>query len=315
MKPAAFRYERPTTIDAAVDLLASDPEARVLAGGQSLMALMAMRLARPELLVDINEIPELARIDDAGPVIEIGAGVRQRAVERHPAVRAALPVLSGAIALIGHPTIRNRGTVCGSLAHADPASELPAVAVALDAEMVIRSASATREVPAREFFVGPFTTSMEQGEMLTHVRFDVRKAPRYGAIVEHARRSGDFAVAGAVCGLDVDADGQVTDARVVGFGVDSFPRRSSAAEAPLRSATLAGAASLDPAWSAMLDDSAQQLADHCEPTSDIHGSAAYRRRIVGEMLRRAVRRCADGWLQQRVRPDGERPIDTWRDRS
>jgi len=285
VKPAPFLYRRPTDLATALGLLGDDPDgARVLAGGQSLMALMAMRLARPEVVVDINEIAALAGIERDGAVIQIGAAVRQRAVERDPDVRASLPVLADAVALIGHPTIRNRGTVCGSLAHADPASELPAVAVALDADLVVQSTAGTRVVPARDYFVGPFTTSMEPGEMLTHVRFDTSTAPSRAAIVEHARRSGDFAIAGVVCGLDLDETAGVAGASVVAFGVDPFPRRAVAAEQALA----ARAVTVD-----AIDEAAGLLADGCDPTSDIHGSASYRRRIVAEMLRRAVGRCLD----------------------
>ncbi|MGE3445891.1 MAG: xanthine dehydrogenase family protein subunit M [Acidimicrobiia bacterium] len=292
MKPAPFRYERPTDLDTALQLLAADPDgARVLAGGQSLLALMNMRLARPETLVDLNEIAELQQIERRGDVLEIGALVRQRVAERNPDVRAALPLLVEAIELIGHATIRNRGTVGGSIAHADPASELPAAAVALDAELVVRSASGTRTIPAAEFFTGPFSTAMEPGEVLVAVRFDLTRAPRRAAVVEHARRSGDFAVAGAVCGLDVGADGVVHSARVVGVGLDAYPRRASDVEATLAGGTARAAAELDTDTLATIEAAAAQLAARCAPTSDIHGSADYRRRVGAEMFRRAVRRC------------------------
>lgn len=294
MKPAPFRFERPTDLDTALRLLADDPDgARVLAGGQSLLALMNMRLARPETLVDLNEIPELQRIDVTDRTVQLGALVRQRVTERDPQLAAALPLLVQAIAHIGHATIRNRGTVGGSIAHADPASELPAAAVALDADLIVRSIGGTRTIPAAEFFSGPFSTSMEPGEVLVAVRFDRSRSPQRSAVVEHARRSGDFAVAGAICGIDLSADGTVTAARVVGLGLNPYPRRATDVEATLCDGSVRATAggTLDAGTLATVEAAARQLAEGCDPTSDIHGSAAYRRRIGAEMFRRAITRC------------------------
>lgn len=283
MKPAAFEYERPTTIEAALELLADGTrETFVLAGGQSLMPMLAMRLSRPERIVDINEIAELQRIEATDGVLEIGACTRQRAVEHSDVVRRELPVLVDGLHLIGHPTIRNRGTFGGSLAHADPAAELPALAVALGAELLVRSPGRTRTVPAEEFLVGLFTTSIVPGELVVAVRFAPSAVPRHAAIVEYSRRSGDFAIAGAVCAVDIHA-GVVSGARVVGVGVDPAPRRCAAAEDVLNGADLADLA--------VIDAAAAALAADCNPTNDVHGSAAYRRRVVAETFRRAVRAC------------------------
>lgn len=292
MKPTAFRLERPTDLDTALQLLAADPDgARVLAGGQSLLALMNMRLARPETLVDLNEITELQQIQRRGDMLEIGSLVRQRVAERHPEVRAALPLLADSIELIGHPAIRNRGTVGGSVVHADPASELPATAVALNAEMVVRSAAGERSIMAHEFFTGPFSTAMEPGEVLVALRFDLTRTPQRSGVFEHARRAGDFAIAGTICAFDFGAHGVVTDARIVGIGLDPFPRRLGDVEATLVNGSVRASTELDARTLATIDTAALQLASSCAPTSDIHGSADYRRRVGAETFRRAVRRC------------------------
>lgn len=283
MKPARFDYERPTTVEDALALLGDgSDETRVMAGGQSLMPMLAMRLSRPERLVDINGIAELQGVKLHDGVIDIGAGTRQRSVERADVVVRELPILIDALQLVGHPTIRNRGTFGGSLAHADPAAELPAVAVALGAEFVIRSTRGTRVEAAQDFLIGHFTSSLEVDELLVAVRFPLSSVPRYMAIEEYSRRSGDFAVAGAVCALDVDS-GRVHNARVVGIGVDAHPRRCGLAEELVNGADLGDQSVIDAACAALADD--------CNPSDDVHGSASYRRRIVAETLRRALAKC------------------------
>jgi carbon-monoxide dehydrogenase medium subunit len=286
MKPAAFRYHRASGLEEALAVMADDAEeVRALAGGQSLVALMAMRLSRPEVLVDLNGLGELAGIEVRDDRLCIGAMTRQRDVEMSPLVAQHAPVLRSALGYVGHVTIRHRGTIGGSIAHADPAAELPTVAVALDAEIVLRSATGTRVVAADDFFDGYLMTAIEPGELLVEVRFPLDRIPARHAVVEFARRAGDFAVAGAVVLADVDQDGTVTRARAVPLGVGPAPRRSRQAEDVLVGRTLDDDA---------IHESAARVAADCSPSDDIHGSAAYRREIVAEMTRRALSRIAQG---------------------
>src|SRR5213080_2836239 len=204
MKPAPFQYVRASSIDDALAGLAGHgDDAKVLAGGQSLIALMNLRLVRPAVLVDINRLSDLAYIRQENGTLAIGALTRQSAVESSDVIARLCPLMAEAIRFVGHRPIRNRGTVGGNLAHADPASELPAVALALDAEFEVASASGSRRVPASEFFIGTWTTAVESGELLTAIHFPALGGAAWGdrlgfAVEEIARRSGDFALAGAV---------------------------------------------------------------------------------------------------------------------
>lgn len=286
MKAARFDLVRPRSLPDALAALADGPEeSRVLAGGQSLVALMALRLSRPDLVIDLNEISELSGIDVTPDHVEIGAMTRQHRVETDPEIASTVPLLAEAVGLIGHRTIRNRGTIGGSLAHADPAAELPAVAVALGAQFVIQRAGASRVVPADEFFQGPFDTCLEPTEILTGVRFDRGPASRKTTIVEHSRRSGDFAVAGVAMAIDLADDDTITAARIVGFGIDPVPQRSTSAESMLVGQHVADHNAAEAA--------AHELAAGCSPTADIHASAPHRRRVAAEMLRRALSRCGE----------------------
>jgi aerobic carbon-monoxide dehydrogenase medium subunit len=236
MKSAPFVYAAPATVDEAVGLLAEHgDEAKVLAGGQSLVPLLALRLARPGVLVDVNRVRGLAGVQRENGAVRVGALTRHAVVEHDWDLAAAVPLLARAAPMIGHFQIRNRGTVGGSLAHADPAAEWPAVALALDAELEVRSAGGTRTVGARDFFVSTFTTALEPADLLVAARF-----PAWGpgcgfAVEELARRSGDFAIAGAVCGVQL-ADGRVTRAAIALLGMGSTPRRADAAEQQLAGA-------------------------------------------------------------------------------
>jgi aerobic carbon-monoxide dehydrogenase medium subunit len=284
MKPAAFDYVSPTSIDEAVQALADDEEGdvKVLAGGQSLVPLLSLRLAQPTRLVDINRIPGLGEISESGGVLTIGALTRQRVAEHSDVVRSACPLMAAAIPHIGHTAIRNRGTVGGSIAHADPAAELPTVAACLDAELVATGPGGERVIPAAEFFTGFFTTALNEDEILTAVR--VRSAgPATGAAYEEvARRHGDFAMAGVAAVVRLDGD-VVAEARIAISGVDLVPVRAGKAEAALVGQVVDDAT---------VNEAAEAGAADLHPSADLHGSSAYRKHVAGVLIRRAVRTAA-----------------------
>lgn len=283
MKPAPFAYHAPRELGEACALLASgaesDEDVRILAGGQSLVPMMNFRLASPTALVDIGRIPELRflRINDAGE-LEVGAGVRQQELLRDPRVNEGWPVLAYAVRHIGHPQVRSRGTVCGSLAHHDPAGELPAVAVALDARLRLASVGGEREVPAAEFFVSHFEVALRPGELVVSVVF-----PRPGrcsgwGFHELSRRQGDFAIVGALSVLSPRGSPSAGTARVVVFGAGPKPLRLKDAEA------LADT----PDDSFDVEPLRQMVAEAVDPVSDIHASAEHRRTLAGEVVARSL---------------------------
>jgi carbon-monoxide dehydrogenase medium subunit len=230
VKPPPFRYLRATSIEECLDAIAEHgDEAKVLAGGQSLVPLMNLRLARPQWVVDVSRIPDLDYIRIEGDTLRIGAMTRHRELEVSDAVAGACPLLSQAAAMIGYPAIRNRGTLGGSLAHADPAAELPCVACATDAEIVAASRAGRRVIPAREFFEGYFETALDPAELLIEARFPVARTGQAWQFREFTRKSGDFAVAAAAVGL-ASADGLVTEARIAIGGVADRPLRATKAE-------------------------------------------------------------------------------------
>jgi carbon-monoxide dehydrogenase medium subunit len=280
MKPAPFEYHAPETVAEAAALLARyEGEAKVLAGGQSLVPLLNMRLARPQALVDLNRVPDLAGIREEGGRIVIGAMTRQRDVERSDLVRRAQPLLHEAVTLIAHPQIRNRGTIGGSLAHADPASELPAVALALDAEFAVTGPAGTRSLPASDFFVTFLTTALEPEEVLTSITFPSQPPNTGSSVQEVARRHGDFALAGCAATVTLQGD-RCSEARIALFGVGATPVRASSAEETLRGETIS-----DPA----LDAAAAKVAEEIdEPLGDIHASSDFRRHLAKTMTRRAL---------------------------
>jgi carbon-monoxide dehydrogenase medium subunit len=234
MKPARFAYEAPTQLDAALALLADDPvESRVIAGGQSHVPMMNFRLAVPELRVDLNRIAALRYVRVDGGTLRVGAGARQVALLRDPAVAAGWPLLAAGVRHIGHPQIRSRGTVCGSLAHHDPVAELPALAVALDATMTVAGAGGRRQVAAADFFVSYYESDVQPGEILVEAAFPPVAAGTGWGFGEIARRRGDFALVGAAGLLRRGDDGGVADARLVLFGVAERPLRATAAEQAL----------------------------------------------------------------------------------
>jgi len=280
MKPAQFEYFAPDTVAEATSILARyDGEAKVLAGGQSLVPLLNMRLARPQALVDINRVPDLAGMREYGDRLVIGAMTRQRDVERSDLVRSAQPLLHEAVTLIAHPQIRNRGTIGGSLAHADPASELPAVALALSAEFTVMGPNGERTIAAQAFFVTFLTTALEQDEVLTSISFPTLAQNTGCSVQEVARRHGDFALAGAAVTVTLAGD-RCSSARIALFGVGATAVRAHVAEEALRGADTADAA---------LDAAANVVRDEIdEPLTDIHASSDFRRHLARTMTRRAL---------------------------
>jgi len=279
MKPAAFEYRQAHTLDEAVALLGELGEgAKALAGGQSLLPMMHLRLARPSALVDLNPIEGLSYLRPGPDGLAVGALTRHCEVEacRDPAVLAGWGILPRAVRWIGHHPIRVRGTIGGSMAHADPAAEWPMLALLLEATFVVAGASGERLIPASAFFVGFLATALEESEVVVEVRFP--PSTRRCGMAEFARRSGDFAlVAAGVC-LDVDG-GACRGAGVVVAGVDATPLRLAEAEAVLIGATLDAAT---------LDAAAEAAGRAIEPGEDIHASARYRRHLTRTLVRRSL---------------------------
>jgi aerobic carbon-monoxide dehydrogenase medium subunit len=279
VKPHPFLYVRPGSLEEALSILSEHgDDAKILAGGQSLIPLLNFRLARPDVLIDIGLIEEIQQIRVDDGTISIGAGVRQRAAEISVVVRNSAPLVCQSISYIGHLQNRNRGTVGGSIAHADPASELPATVSALGATMVVRSVNGERLIPADEFFVGPLTTALETGEMLCEIRIPIKRSAR-SHIIELSTRAGDFALAG-VAGQLVMAGETVGEIDLVAFGVASTPLRLTDAEAVIRGR----APSPD-----VLDEVAASATSAVDDTfGDIHSDGAYRAAIVGEYSYRVL---------------------------
>lgn len=279
MKLPPFDYHRPTSLQAALDLLArSGDSGRPLAGGQSLMPMMAFRLAAPGTLVDLGGVPELDRITIDAKGVHLGAMVRWRDLEDDERLRAAAPILAEAVPHIAHYQIRNRGTVGGSLANADPASELPAVVVACDAMIEIASAKATRTIPAAKLFLGPLTTSLEPGEIITGIQFPAWPVSRKWAFNEFATHRGAFALAGVALWYDGDAKA-ARNVHIAVLGAASTPRRLAKAEAALEG---------KPVTAATIADAATAASAEVDPSDDIHADAAYRRALVATLVERAL---------------------------
>ncbi len=284
MKPAAFDYACPATLDEALALLAARPgEARLIAGGQSLMPLLAFRLAAPGLLVDLRKIADLDRISIGDDGITLGARVRWRDIEHEPRLRAAHPLLVAAVGHVAHYQIRNRGTVGGSLAHADPAAELPGIAVTCDAVITSAGPTGTRRIPAADFFLGSLTTALAPDEIITEIRLPTWPAGRRWGFEEFARRRGDFALAGVAVFWDEDEGRRVRNAHLGVIGACRRPHRLSAAEAILDDRTLDEKA---------VGEAARAAAAAVEPPEDLHAGADYRRALVATLLERALHRAA-----------------------
>jgi aerobic carbon-monoxide dehydrogenase medium subunit len=284
MKLPQVDYEAPKTVSEAVELLAEQlDEASVLAGGQSLIPLLALRLARPAVLIDINGIAELSGVSAAGGWVAVGAMTREYAAEESETIADAVPLLAAALPLIGHDAIRSRGTIGGSLAHADPAAELPAVARALDAECVVCGPSGERVVPAAEWFQGYLTTARRPDELLTEVRFPAAGRGTGVSFTEVARRHGDFAIVGVAASLTL-LGGAISDARLAFAGISDVPVRAADAED-----LLAGERP-----SAELFDAAARIATRdIDPPADLHGSSDYRKKVAAALVRRGLRAATD----------------------
>jgi aerobic carbon-monoxide dehydrogenase medium subunit len=280
VKPSAFEYHAPSSTDEAVALLAAFGDgAKVLAGGQSLIPMLSLRLASFGHLVDVGRIPELAGIDATPDAVTIGGCTTQAAIETNAAVAAAVPLLARATPLIGHFQIRNRGTLGGSIAHADPAAEYPAVALALDAEIEAMSPAGCRRIPADSMFTGFWSTALEPDELLVRVRFPVWTGRCGFAVREFARRHGDFAVAGAAVAVRLSADDTIERCSIGLIGLGPTPIRATRAEA----AAVGQRASI-----AAADVGALAVADLDQVPSDLHGPAEYRRRVGAVMVARAL---------------------------
>lgn len=281
MKPAPFEYFAPTDVVEALDLLAHYGDAaKILAGGQSLMPLMSMRLARPRMLIDINRLTALAHISlGTDATLAIGALTRQRAVERARVVQTHHPLLAAVMPSLGHFQIRNRGTIGGSIVHADPAAELPAVCLALEAEFGLRSTVRQRAVKAADFFLTYLTTAIEPDELLVDIRFPAWNPQWRWGFQEVCRRQGDFALVGAVALLQLDEDDICHAARLTMFGVGGTPVRLPRAEEMLAGQRLDRR---------LLDQLAIAVAAELQPDADMHASVDYRREVGGVVARRAL---------------------------
>ena len=283
MKPASFEYHDPTTLSevtALLDRLGED--ARVLAGGQSLVPLMNFRLARPAHLVDLNRVAELDFLSVKGGELRIGATTRQRVLERSEAVASGWPLLREATGFIGHVQIRNRGTVGGSLAHAFPSAELPVAMVTLDAAFVLQGEGGERTVAAEDFVLGTMTTVLEPGELLREVRVPAPAAGSGASFREVSRRYGDFALAGAAVLVTLDRDGVVTAARLTLTG-----------PAPIRARAAEDAVLGQKPSEALFREAARRAVADIEQDSDMHATAEYRRRACEALARRALAEAAE----------------------
>jgi aerobic carbon-monoxide dehydrogenase medium subunit len=278
VKPAPFAYHRPDSVAETLDLLAQLDDAKIIAGGQSLMAMMNFRYVTPENLIDINRIAALSEITLDNGNLRIGAMVRQRDAQDSPLLRTQCPLIIEALGMVGHVQTRNRGTIGGSLAHLDPAAELPAVFYAHDAILHVASANGSREVPISEWSQGFMTTDLQPDELLIAVTMPLWPADHGYAFLEMARRHGDFALVGAAALITLDGQGKVARAAIALTGVDMGPVRLNEAEA-----MLAGHAP-----SAALIEEAAQHADKVAGIDDVHASRRYRRRLAVVYARRAL---------------------------
>lgn len=279
MKPARFDYHRPETLDEALALLRELPDAKLLAGGQSLIPMMNFRLAKPRHLVDLARIGGLHYIRDEGGSLAIGAMTRQATVEQSALVRDRCPLLSAALQHVSHYAIRTRGTVGGNLAHADPSSELPVVAVALDAQLVAMSANGRRTLTPDKFFVGPLTVALEPEEILVEVRFPVLTDATGWGFAELSRRHGDFAIVCACALIEVDGTRRCTRASIALGGVSGTPVRCRQAEM-----LLAGQRH----EAGVVQRAAAAVNEAIDPEDDLHASAAYRHAIARAYTERVV---------------------------
>lgn len=283
MKSPAFDYRAPRSLEEGLQILGDDGlDAIVLAGGQSLMPMLNMRIVNPAVIVDINGIQSLDHLRAGEDGLIVGALVRHADLLRHPDVGEGWPLLTEATALVAHPAIRNRGTVCGSIAYNDPAAEHPSVLVTLEGSVVIAGRDGRREVAAEEFFMGMMTTALEPGEMVVEVRYPRPPAATGAAFVEFARRLGDLAIAGAAATLTV-RDGVCEKARLTIAGMGEGPFRARAAETALTGCPV------DPGnYHKAFAAAAAEVVAAVDPTADVHASSSYRRHLAGVLTQRAL---------------------------
>lgn len=282
MKPSAFEYSRPQSLAEALELLAEHgPDAKVLAGGQSLLPMLSMRLAAPARLVDINRIAELSYVRTEADGVRVGALARHAELERHPAARSSQPLLAQALKLVAHPTIRNRGTTLGSIVHADPSAEMPAVLSLLGGTVTVSSATRRRTIEAAELFRGPLESALAADELATEAFFPSLSAQSGTAFVEVSRRHGDYAVCGVAVLVGLDDDLRVSTARAGYLSVAGTPLVLELTE-PIRGRT----------FDADLSPAADLARASVDPEPDIHASAEYRRQLVGVLTARALRSAA-----------------------
>lgn len=280
MKAAAFDYVRATTVEEVCRLLADagDAERKIIAGGQTLVPLMAMRMARPDMLIDINDVSELSGIEDRGDQIAFGAGTRQRAIERSEIVSKRLPLLAKAVRNVGHIQTRNRGTIGGSIVHGDPSAEIPLAALALGAKMVLRDTAGETEVPIDGFFEAAMVTNIEPEQLLTEVRIPVWPDERTGTgFHETSSRQGDFAIVAAAAQIELAGDGTISRAAVTVGGAAPSPVRLRALETSLVGASAENIEDLTP----LVDED-------IDPDTDVHATASYRRRVSQRLVARAL---------------------------
>jgi carbon-monoxide dehydrogenase medium subunit len=284
MKLPPLEYACPTSLSEAIALLAAhDGDAKAIAGGQSLMPMLAFRLAAPALLVDLRKLPELREIKISADGVRLGAMVRWRDIEDDARLASAHPLLKAAVAHVAHYQIRNRGTIGGSVAHADPAAEIPGIVVTCEARIAATGKAGAREIPAVEFFLGPMMTALTPDEIVTEIRFPPWPARRRWGFEEFSRRLGDFALAGAAVFYDQDSTGKATNAHVGVIGVGDRPRRLPEVEAVLDGCAIDAAT---------IERAAEVTSATVEAQDDIHAPAAYRRSLAGTMVERALQSAA-----------------------
>jgi len=279
MKPAKFEYVAPTTLDAAVEALAAaNGEGKVLAGGQSLLPLLNFRMARPAVLVDLNGIKDLSFIELRGDSVAIGALTRHREIEHSPLIASRLPVMSAAMRHVAHLAIRNRGTIGGSLSHADPAAELPMMAMFYNASLTVQGPAGRRTIAAKDFFVDALTNCLEPEDIVVEIEFPILQHDEW-AFEEVARRFGDFALASIALSIRRGRSG-IEDARVAVMGVADTPLRLADVEERLGEIEVDGRTP---------DRFSEWVMSSVTPNSDLHASAEYRKHLLGELARRAMR--------------------------
>jgi CO/xanthine dehydrogenase FAD-binding subunit len=278
MKPAPFEYVRPQSLSQVCELLADDEDARVIAGGQTLVPMLAMRLARPAKLIDILRLPELAGVRSEAGVLVVGAATRQAQAERDPLIKASVPMLARVLPWVGHPPTRNRGTIGGSIANADPSAEIPLVAVTLGAEIVLATTQGASSMLADDFFIGPMLTSISPGECVSAIRFPVWPQRRIGVgFFEISARKSDFAFVAATAQVALDEEGRCLDIALGVGGVGDRPLR-------LDMSRLTGTRLDEAAVTEAVDAATADL----DAMTDLHASAAYRRRVATVLCKRAL---------------------------